>query len=150
MCLVLNAGSSSVKYALFEITGTDTAEQLCSGLVEKIGLEMGILNHQNEGEEKSTVEMPFPDHAVALNKVIELLTDSETGKVKDLSCIKVAGHRVVHGGEKFSEATVINDETMAAIKEASALAPLHNPANITGIEVATKLFDCPQVSLHCH
>jgi len=147
MCVVLNAGSSSVKYALFALGGKGEATQLCSGLVEKVGAEMGILTHENEGEDKIKIEMAFADHAVALDKVISLLTDSETGKVKDIACIKVVGHRVVHGGEKFSAATVIDEETLNAIKEAAALAPLHNPANITGIEVATKLFNCPQVAV---
>jgi acetate kinase len=108
---------------------------------------MGILTHENEGEDMIKIEMAFADHAVALDKVISLITDSETGKVKDIACIKVVGHRVVHGGEKFSAATVIDEETLNAIKEAAALAPLHNPANITGIEVATKLFNCPQVTI---
>mmetsp|Transcript_27203 Transcript_27203/g.37512 ORF Transcript_27203/g.37512 Transcript_27203/m.37512 type:complete len:409 (+) Transcript_27203:166-1392(+) len=140
--LVLNAGSSSLKYALFELKSATNAVELVSGLVEQIGLDCGKLTHEPKDGENETVklETPFPDHKEALSKVIELLTDPKTGQVKDTADILVVGHRVVHGGEKFTKATVIDSGVLDAIREAASLAPLHNPANISGIEVAQFLF----------
>eukprot|EP00238_Polyblepharides_amylifera_P007780 CAMPEP_0196598878 /NCGR_PEP_ID=MMETSP1081-20130531/94559_1 /TAXON_ID=36882 /ORGANISM="Pyramimonas amylifera, Strain CCMP720" /LENGTH=259 /DNA_ID=CAMNT_0041924611 /DNA_START=29 /DNA_END=807 /DNA_ORIENTATION=+ len=150
-CLVLNAGSSSLKYALFDILTADSAKEIVCGLVEKIGLEMGSLKHEPKeaGDEKPVViEMPFPDHKDALAKVIELLTEPGKGQVKSKADIRVVGHRVVHGGESFTSATLIDDSVLDAIREAAALAPLHNPANISGIEVAKLLFpDSKQVAV---
>eukprot|EP00854_Cymbomonas_tetramitiformis_P005265 gene5265-6400_t len=148
LVLVLNCGSSSLKYALFELQPGVEAACIVSGLVEKIGLASGMVSLVDEASgEKTKIEMPIPDHKAGLDKVIELLMDPATGKVQAAAQIKAVGHRVVHGGEKFTAAAVITDEVIGAIKEAAALAPLHNPANLTGIAVAQQLFPCPQVAV---
>lgn len=137
--LVINAGSSSIKYQLIDMT---TEQPLSSGIVERIGLTDGIITHKTfVGETKKTKEVfDIPNHTVGLNRVAELLTDAEYGVISNPSEIQVVGHRTVHGGEAFKETTVITDEVKAKIKELFPLAPLHNPANLTGIEVAEKVF----------
>lgn len=138
--LVINAGSSSIKYQLFEMSDRSV---LAAGLVERIGEEMGRIKHQNLRDANIPVfdeEMPVPDHQIGLNRVVELLLDAETGVIVSPDEITAVGHRVVHGGEKFSAPTVISDEVLKVIDALSSLAPLHNPANLTGIQVAMKLF----------
>jgi acetate kinase len=138
--LVVNAGSSSIKYQLIDIT---TEEPLSSGLVERIGLEEGTIIHKTflDGEEKKTTEkFPIPDHTVGLQRVAELLVDKEVGVITDPSEIKAVGHRIVHGGETFTKTVIITDEVKAKVRELFPLAPLHNPANLLGIEVAEKVF----------
>lgn len=112
---------------------------LASGLVERIGLEGAKLHYKSEGNSVSK-ELSVPDHAVALKEVTNLLMDAEKGVIKDASEIPAIGHRVVHGGATFSETILINEEVKAKIKELFSLAPLHNPPNLKGIEVAEKLF----------
>ncbi|MDR0879910.1 MAG: acetate kinase [Clostridioides sp.] len=130
--LVLNCGSSSLKYQLIDMNGE---EVLCIGLVERIGIEGAVLKHEKTGKEgKHVVEQPMKDHKDAIKLVLEAIVDPEFGAVKDMSEIDAVGHRVVHAGEKFATSVVINDEVIAALKECIDLAPLHNPANLMGIE----------------
>ncbi|MDX8340796.1 acetate kinase [Draconibacterium sp. IB214405] len=138
--LVINAGSSSIKYQLIDM---NTELPLSSGIVERIGLEMGVIKHKTftNGEETKTVEeFPIPDHGVGLKRVAELLIDADKGVIGDPSEIQAVGHRLVHGGETFTETVVITDEVKAKVKELFPLAPLHNPANLIGVEVAEKVF----------
>ena len=128
--LVINCGSSSLKYQLIS---SDTEEVLAKGLCERIGIEGSAITHQPEGGAKVKTEVPMPDHTAAVKYVIDKLTDPEVGVVKSLDEIDAVGHRIVHGGEKFNSSVVINDEVMEAIKECNDLAPLHNPANLIGI-----------------
>ncbi len=138
--LVINAGSSSIKYQLIDM---NTELPLSSGIVERIGLEMGLIKHKtftNGSEEKTVEEFPIPDHGVGLKRVAELLIDEKVGVISDPSEIQAVGHRLVHGGETFTETVEITDEVKAKVKELFPLAPLHNPANLIGVEVAEKVF----------
>ncbi len=139
--LVINAGSSSCKYQLFEM---DNETVLCSGLVERIGEAQGKLTHKiapdSDKEEKIIFEQPFPNHTEAMNKVVAVLTDAAKGVVKDKKEIGAIGHRVVHGGEQITAPVRIDAHVKQIIKDNFALGPLHNPANLTGIEVAETLF----------
>lgn len=133
--LVINSGSSSVKYQLIEMDGERV---LCRGIAERIGLEGGRLVHR-VNEEKHIVERELPDHDSALRLVLEALTDEKIGVIKDLSEIDAVGHRVVHGGEKFTGSVLIDEDVIKAIEEVTPLAPLHNPANLMGIKATMKL-----------
>ncbi|WP_297101476.1 acetate/propionate family kinase [uncultured Draconibacterium sp.] len=138
--LVINAGSSSIKYQLIDM---NTELPLSSGIVERIGLEMGLIKHKtftNGSEEKTVEEFPIPDHGVGLKRVAELLIDEKVGVISDPSEIQAVGHRLVHGAETFTETVEITDEVKAKVKELFPLAPLHNPANLIGVEVAEKVF----------
>ena len=138
--LVINAGSSSIKYQLIDM---NTELPLSSGIVERIGLEMGLIKHKtflNGSEEKTVEEFPIPDHGVGLKRVAELLTDKKVGVISEPSEIQAVGHRLVHGGETFTQTVEITDEVKAKVKELFPLAPLHNPANLIGVEVAEKVF----------
>lgn len=135
--LVINCGSSSLKYQLIE---TNEEKVLAKGLCERIGIDGSCLTHQKgeDGEKiKKTVDMP--DHTTAVSLVIEALTDADTGVIASLDEIDAVGHRVVHGGEAFSEAVIIDEDVIKAIEECNDLAPLHNPANIIGIRSCQKL-----------
>jgi acetate kinase len=137
---VVNSGSSSIKYQLFRMPAENP---VCSGLVERIGLENAVITHkvfQNEQEEVIRLTLDIADHAAGLQEVARLLTDAQTGVIRDPGDIQVVGHRVVHGGESFAATTVITEEVKAEIKKLFALAPLHNPPNYLGIEVAEKIF----------
>ena len=127
--LVINCGSSSLKYQLID---AQTEKALAVGLCERIGID-GRLNHTPAGGEKVVINKDMPDHEVAVQMVLDELTDEKYGVISDLKEIDAIGHRVVHGGEKFASSVVINDEVMAAIEECYPLAPLHNPANLIGI-----------------
>ena len=127
--LVINCGSSSLKYQLID---AQTEKALAVGLCERIGID-GRLNHTPAGGEKVVINKEMPDHEVAVQMVLDELTDEKYGVISDLKEIDAIGHRVVHGGEKFASSVVINDEVMAAIEECNPLAPLHNPANLIGI-----------------
>jgi len=147
--LVLNCGSSSLKYQLIDMESLDV---LCSGLVERIGEPVGKIAHKafpGTDKEKAVVsEEPFANHDAALSRTAGLITGAEAGVVKDASEIGAIGHRVVHGGEAFRQPVLITEEVKAAIKKFSTLAPLHNPAGLTGIEAATRLFvGVPQVAV---
>ena len=134
--LVINCGSSSLKYQLIN---SDTTDVLAKGLCERIGIEGSAITHQPAGKDKIIKEIPMPDHKKAVELVIEALTDPENGVVKSLDEIDAVGHRVVHGGEKFAEATLITDDVIKAIEECNDLAPLHNPANLIGIDACKAL-----------
>jgi acetate kinase len=138
--LVINSGSSSLKYQLFDMPHESP---LCMGLVDRIGLETGSISHKVwKGGELHTfsMQMPIPNHEVGLQQVTALLVDAEKGVLGNLDEVKAIGHRVVHGGEEFASTTVIDAHVKDKIKELFALAPLHNPPNYTGIEVAEKVF----------
>ncbi len=138
--LVVNAGSSSIKYQLIDM---NTELPLSSGIVERIGLEKGEITHKTflNGAEKKTKEtFHIANHTVGLKRVAELLTDKKIGVITDPSEIKAVGHRLVHGGEAFTRTVVITDAVKAKVKELFPLAPLHNPANLTGVEVAEQVF----------
>ncbi len=138
--LVINAGSSSIKYQLFDI---QSSMVLAAGLAERIGEPLGRIKHRiSNGKQKREIiqDLEIKDHRQGLLKVVDLLTDAEFGVIAAPSEIQAVGHRVVHGGDKFSQPTVITAEVRAAIRELSPLAPLHNPANLSGIEVAAEVF----------
>lgn len=134
--LVINCGSSSLKYQLIE---TDSETVLAKGLCERIGIDGSAITHTPKGGDKVTTTVPMKDHTDAVKLVIEKLTDATVGVIKSLDEIDAVGHRVVHGGEKFASSVVINDEVMAAIAECNDLAPLHNPANIIGINACREV-----------
>ena len=143
--LVINCGSSSLKYQLID---SDTEAVLAKGLCERIGIDGSCITYQKAGCDKVKTETPMPDHTKAVELVIEALTDPEGGVIKDLSEIGAVGHRVVHGGEKFASSVVIDDEVMKAVEECNDLAPLHNPANIIGINACKELMPgVPQVAV---
>jgi acetate kinase len=133
--LVINCGSSSLK---FQLINSESEEVLAKGLCERIGID-GSLTYQPAGGEKETSAKDMPTHTEAIQFVIDALTDADKGVVKSLDEIGAVGHRVVHGGEKFAASTVITDEVLAAIEECNDLAPLHNPANIIGINACKEL-----------
>ena len=128
--LVINCGSSSLKYQLIS---SDTEEVLAKGLCERIGIDGSAITHAPAGGEKVTEEFPMPDHTEAVRLVIEKLTDEKVGVIKSLDEIDAVGHRIVHGGEKFASSVVITDEVQKAIEDCNDLAPLHNPANLIGV-----------------
>lgn len=136
--LVINCGSSSLKYQLID---SETEEALAVGLCDRIGLEMGDIQYTPAGGEKIKKELEIKDHEVAVKLVLEVLTDKEYGIIDSLDEIGAVGHRVVHGGEKFAESVVITDEVVEAIEECNELAPLHNPANLIGIRACASLME---------
>jgi acetate kinase len=129
--LVINCGSSSLKYQLIDM---DNESVVAKGLVERIGIEGSILTHQPAGKDKFIVKQPMEDHKVAIALVLDALQDAEHGVVKSTDEISAVGHRVVHGGTYYSESVVVDDEVKKAIRECFDLGPLHNPANLMGIE----------------
>lgn len=143
--LVINCGSSSLKFQLI-----DSASECClaKGLCERIGIEGSMITYAPEGGEKEKSVTPMPDHTEAIRLVLEALTNPKTGVVKSLEEIGAVGHRVVHGGEKFARSVVIDDEVMQAIEECNDLAPLHNPANLIGINACRALMpNTPMVAV---
>ncbi len=128
--LVINCGSSSLKFQLID---SDSEEVLAKGLCERIGIDGGMVTYQPEGKDKIKTMVDMPDHTRAVRFVINCLIDKENGVISSLDEIGAVGHRIVHGGESFSSATVINDDVIKAIEECNDLAPLHNPANLIGI-----------------
>ena len=140
--LVINCGSSSLK---FQLINSESEAVLAKGLCERIGID-GRLTYQPAGGEKNVSEKAMPTHTEAIQFVIDALTDADTGVVKSLDEIGAVGHRVVHGGEKFAKSVVVTPEVKAAIAECNNLAPLHNPANLIGIEACESLMPgTPQV-----
>lgn len=134
--LVINCGSSSLKFQLID---SETEAVAAKGLCERIGMEGSKLIYTPAGGEKQETEAPMEDHKKAVSLVIDALTDKETGVLSSLSEIDAVGHRLVHGGEKFASSTLINEEVIAAITECNDLAPLHNPANLIGINACQEL-----------
>jgi acetate kinase len=132
--LVINCGSSSIKYQLFDIS--DEYKLMAKGIADRIGLSSGCsITHKTTGKDEVVIERPLPDHRTALQVIEETLIDSNHGAIKDVTEIGGVGHRVVHGGEKFTRSILINESVLEAIRENAKLAPLHNPPNILGIEV---------------
>ena len=143
--LVLNCGSSSVKYKLFDM---DSSKVLGQGSVEKIGLSGSYLKLQTSSGERVLIEEDFPEYTKSIQFIFKMLTESKYACIKSLKEIDAVGHRVVHGGEKFSKSVRINDEVLRMVNECIDLAPLHNPPNLQGIEAVSKLLpDLPQVAV---
>lgn len=134
--LVINCGSSSLKFQLID---SETEKCIAKGLCERIGIEGSRITYTPDGGEKEQTVTPMPDHTEAIRLVLEALTNEKTGVVKSLDEIGAVGHRIVHGGEKFAASTIITDDVMKAIEECNDLAPLHNPANLIGINACKKL-----------
>ena len=143
--LVINCGSSSLKYQLIN---SESEEVLAKGLCERIGIDGSCITHQPKGGEKVKTEIAMPTHTQAVAAVIEKLTDEKVGVVKSLAEIDAVGHRIVHGGEKFASSVVIDAEVMKAIEDCNDLAPLHNPANLIGINSCKEIMpDVPMVAV---
>lgn len=143
--LVLNCGSSSIKYKLFEI---EKKEVIAQGGVEKIGLPDSFLVVKLPNGEKVQIDKPMPEHTIGIELILSVLTDEKIGCIKNLSEIDAVGHRVVHGGERFNKSVLITDEVRREIEKCADLAPLHNPANLKGIDAISKtLPKVPQVAV---
>ena len=143
--LVINCGSSSLKYQLIN---ADTEEVLAKGLCERIGIDGGMHTYQKRDGDKIKTEVDMPSHTKAVGLVLDALTDPAGGVIKSLSEIDAVGHRIVHGGERFSSSVIIDDEVLSAIKECNDLAPLHNPANLIGVDSCKELMpDVPMVAV---
>ena len=134
--LVINCGSSSLKYQVLDMTNE---ELICKGLVERIGMDGSVISHTKTGMDKFVLEAPMKDHKDAIGHVIDALKDADHGVVKDMSEIGAVGHRVVHAGEKFAHSVLITDEVIKALEECVDLAPLHNPPNLLGIAACQEL-----------
>jgi len=131
--LVLNCGSSSIKYQVLDMRSNSDYSLMAKGLVERIGLENGVLTHKVDGREKYEVEVPIENHTVGIKRVLDILVDPRLGVMHSLDEINAVGHRVAHGGEFFSSSTLVDKEVIDKIKNLCELAPLHNPANLLGI-----------------
>ena len=143
--LVINCGSSSLK---FQLINTDSEEVIAKGLCERIGIDGSRIVYSPADGEKQIKESDMPTHTEAIKLVINALTNSQTGVVKNLDEIGAIGHRLVHGGEKFAFSTIINDEVIKAVEGCNELAPLHNPANLIGVAACRELMpDTPQVGV---
>ncbi len=143
--LTLNCGSSSVKYQVYD---WEKRLPLAKGIVERVTIGNSFIVHEVIGREPVRIERECPTHVEAIQLVLEMLTHPEHGVLKDIKEIKAVGHRVVHGGEKFTKSVLIDDKAIETFKELSVLAPLHNPANVMGIEAARKLLpDIPHVAV---
>ena len=143
--LVINCGSSSLKYQLIDMTNEEVRAK---GLVERIGIEGSRIKHTTIGKEQVIIEEPMKDHKRALELVLNALVDENYGAIKSMDDIYAVGHRVVHGGEKFASSTIIDDKVMEALNDCIELAPLHNPPNIMGIEACKELMpNTPMVAV---
>ena len=143
--LVINCGSSSLKYQLIDM---DRKEVLAKGLVERIGIEGGRVKYEATGKDEIVIEEMLADHKAALKIVLDSLKHEEYGAVKSLDEIDAVGHRVVHGGEAFAESVIIDEKVMQAINDNVEIAPLHNPPNIIGIEACKEIMgDVPMVAV---
>lgn len=141
--LTLNCGSSSAKYQVFD---WDKKDVLASGVVERVTQEGGSITHSAKGHPEYKVHHECPNHTIAVELIIRTLTDPEVGVIKDMNVIKAVGHRVLHGGNKFTKSVIVTPEVLETFREVQDLGPLHNPANIMGIEAAQKVL--PDVP-HC-
>ena len=143
---VVNCGSSSIKYQLIDMTKETV---LAKGLVERIGIEGSILKHTPGTRDSVKIEEPIESHSVGLKMVLDILTDTTHGVISSLSEINAVGHRVTHGGEKFTDSVLIGIDVLRGIQDCSHMAPLHNPANLLGIEACQKLLgsEVPQVAV---
>jgi acetate kinase len=125
--LVLNCGSSSLKYQLFDMT---SEKVLAKGLVERIGIDGSRVKHEKTGIEPLKFDIPIPNHKVGIKVVLDTLLDGDQGVIRGLDELRAVGHRVVHGGEKFARSVIVTPEVLEVIEECVPLAPLHNPANL--------------------
>ncbi|MCI6829606.1 MAG: acetate kinase [Prevotella sp.] len=143
--LVLNCGSSSIKYALYDM---DTKEVMTSGGAERVGLDGAFVKVKLANGEKKQIMHDIPEHTEGVKFIFSLLTDPEIGVIKDLKEIDAVGHRMVHGGEKFNKSVLLTDEVLKVFEECSDLAPLHNPANLKGVKAVSELMPgLPQVGV---
>ena len=148
LILVLNCGSSSLKYQVLDMHNDDEFSLLAKGIVERIGLPMGDITHKATGKDKYEITKPVSNHTEGIKAVLELLTDGEWGVLKSLSDIQAVGHRVAHGGEKFPLSCKIDEKAVEGIEQLCELAPLHNPANLLGIKAVFDLMPkTPQVAV---
>lgn len=146
--LVVNCGSSSLKYQLLDMKGDELYDLLAKGIVERIGMEVGCLKHEPTGKEKLVREFPIENHTVGIKAVLDALLDKEYGVLSTLEDIEAVGHRVVHGAEEFVCSQLITDKVVEQLEKCSVFAPLHNPANILGIKAVTAVLpDVPQVGV---
>ncbi len=146
--LVLNCGSSSIKYQLLDMSNPSDYTLLAKGLVERIGLKMGILTHSVPEKEKHVINEEIPNHTEGIKMVLSLLVDSNLGVLKSLQEIEAVGHRVAHGGEYFKDSSLIDEQAVEEIDKLCELAPLHNPANLLGIRAVLDLMaGTPQVAV---
>ncbi len=146
--LVLNCGSSSLKYQLLDMKNDEVYDLIAKGIVERIGMETGCLKHQAAGKEKLVKEMPIQDHTVGIKAVMDALLDKEYGVLKTLEDIEAVGHRVVHGAEEFVCSQLITDKVVEQLEKCSVFAPLHNPANILGIKAVSEIMpNVPRVGV---
>lgn len=144
--LVLNCGSSSIKYQLLNMDAAPLL--LAKGIVEKIGLTYGSFTYKPEGKNKVVIEQPIADHSIGMDLILKALIDSRYGVLKSLNEINAVGHRVAHGGEYFTESVKVDEKAKAKIKALGDIAPLHNPANLKGIETMEKLLPTvPQIAV---
>lgn len=145
LILVVNCGSSSIKYKLMDMA---KEVALLSGLAERIGLSGSKIKQVSGAGEELVLEQDLPDHKAALETILKCITDKKFGAISDISMIKAVGHRVVHGGEQFNKSVVVTDELIRVLEELSELAPLHNPPNIVGIKTCQSLIPhAPQVAV---
>ena len=144
--LVINCGSSSIKYQLLDMKNDDVYDLIAKGIVEKIGLPTALIQYAPKGGEKEVTECPIPDHKVGMRLVLEALTNPKTGVLKSLEDIEAVGHRIVQGGEFFSSSAIVNEDVIGKIRFCCDFAPLHNPAHLLGIEAITAVLPTvPQV-----
>ncbi len=141
--LTLNCGSSSAKYQVYD---WDNKDILAVGIVERVTQDGSFISHKAKGKEEFVLQHDCPNHTEAVALIIKTLTDSEKGVIHDMSIIKAVGHRVLHGGDRFTKSVIVDDAALKAFNEVKDLGPLHNPANIMGIEAAQKVL--PNVP-HC-
>jgi acetate kinase len=143
--LVINTGSSSLKYQLIDM---ENESVLAKGLCDRIGIDNSFIKHTKTGNDTIVIDVDLTNHKSAIKKVMEVLTGKETGVISDMSEISAVGHRIVHGGEKFHESVIIDEDVIQAIKDCIDLAPLHNPPNIIGIEACRHIMpDTPMVAV---
>lgn len=145
--LVLNCGSSSIKYQLLNMSKADAPNVLAKGIVERIGQPEGVIEHRAGGKDKVVLNLTVNNHTVGINKVLELLVSKECGVIDSLEEITAVGHRVAHGGEYFTESSLVTEQVKLGIEQCIELAPLHNPANLKGITAMEELLpSVPQVA----
>ena len=144
--LVINCGSSSIKYQLLDMKSDDVYTLIAKGIVEKIGLPMGIFQYSPSGGEKLVRDLPVPDHKVGMQLVLDALTDKERGVLASIEDIEAVGHRIVHGGEYFSGSALVDEDVLKKIEICCDFAPLHNPAHLLGIRAVQHVLpSVPQV-----
>ncbi|MCK5707683.1 MAG: acetate kinase [Candidatus Aureabacteria bacterium] len=146
--LVINSGSSSIKYELFNVHTHDEYTVLAKGVADRIGISGAYIQHKKNDEEEAIIDMDLPNHTTAIDAIHKLLVDHQHGVIENISEVEGVGHRVVHGGEDFTGSVLVGKQVIEAIKKNSELAPLHNPPNLLGIEATSKtLPSVPQVAV---